>query len=205
MANLENPAFNNAWRGFEAASLSADLNIAPKAVVSETKNMIGLLNGGVITPQVAKSYLETFTFPFLKKAAQGVDTVFDRGLIFIDPRQVDVNEAADFSSVVFSWMHYFARSRFLPDGFSQKGILRAPHTKDEFVDRLREIRITLPAIMSGVTRDTVPFYSQPALRTYAFLKVGSSIPLRFAQTDRERKQYEDEVLARFTEGLDLSF
>lgn len=205
MANPENPAFALPWARFEAYPTYKDQNRAPKTVVTQTDQIIQMSDAGILTPSLTYNYLSTYTLPFLKSAADGAGRVYSQDGATIDTLPVEVNEAADFTNVVFSWMHYFARSQFLPNGFARRGVLRAPQTSKEFMGRLKEIKFQLSAVASGQKISGISFMANPqAFRTYTFFKVGSAMPLKFIESDRERKEYESGILEKLLEGIDTS-
>lgn len=206
MISPENPAFNFTRQRFEAYPTYNDIDRAPKTVVAQTDSIIQLSNAGVISSDFIDNYLSTYTIPFLRSAAQGVGRVYGQGVDGINPLSLEISEAADFTNVVFSWMHYFARSRYLPDGFSRHGILRAPKTTGEFVGRVLEIKDELLGILHGKKSNGTFLQSSPqALRTHTFFKVGSSMPLKFMESDRERKEHEAYILEKLLDGIDTNF
>lgn len=196
MLTPENPAFHNIQRGFEITPTLSEQDIAPKTIVSETMNMMGGLFAGAITSEISKDYLDYYTFPFLRKAANGAIAVFDRKLLFAAPNP-EINEAADFTNVVFAWMSHYARSSYLPDGFSRRGVLQAPLDKGEFISRVVEIGQTLPDMLDGRFRGNNLWNHLGALRTLAFFQVGRVIPLKFPPTDKQTAE-------RLLDGIDLS-
>jgi len=197
MIGPENPAFQNKWRGFEITPTASDRDIAPKTIVSETMNMMGGIFAGTITTEISKDFLEYYTFPFLRKAAGGAGLVFDRKLLFIKDTNPDVNEAADFTNVVFGWMHHYASSNYLPNGFSKNGVLKAPSNRGEFIARVIEIGETLPDMLDGRFRGSNLWGNIGALRTLTFFEVGRVIPLKFPETNRQ-------AMERLLEGIDFS-
>lgn len=123
---------------------------------------------------------------FLDTAAQGVRRVFTKDDAVINAQALDVNEAADLTNVVFAWMHYFATSQFLPNGFSRRGMLQAPTTSEQFLQRTAEIKKELALIVAGLRDTDMPLEAKPsALRTHTFFRVGSIIPLKLPDNKKE--------------------
>ncbi len=198
MYGPENPAFYNSRRGFEITPAATEKDFAPKTIVSETMNMMGGLFAGRITPEVSRDYVEYYTIPFLRKAAEGVDVVFDRKLLFANSTTPDINEAANFTNIVFAWMHHYASSSFLPDGFSRNGVLKAPSNRRQFIARIAEMDYTLPDMLNGAYRGRNLWGNINALRTLAFFEVGKALPIKFPETSRQ-------TMERLLDGIDLSF
>lgn len=205
MANPENPAFTLFLARFEANPTYKDLDRAPKTVVTQTDSIIQLSNAGILSEDFTHNYLSTYTMPFLESAAKGVGRVYDKDEATIHINPVEINEAADFTNVVFSWMHYFAKSKFLPTGFARHGMLEAPQTTKEFMNRLREIKFQLSVIASVSKSNGAYIEANPqAFRTYTFFKVGSKMPLKFMESDREKKEHESAILEQLLNGIDTS-
>ena len=206
MVNPENPSFSLFQQRFEAHPTYPNIDRAPKTVVTQTDSIIELSAAGIISPGTTDNYLSTYTRPFLKNAAQGVERVYSP-----DPATIssalssEVNEAADFTNLVFTWMHYFASSRFLPKGFARRGVLKAPQTRAEFVARILEINDQLFAVEDGKKIWGVSFMSNlQAFRTFAFFRVGSALPLKLERTVKERKENEAYMLEKLLEGIDTN-
>ena len=205
MAGPENPAFLKLWERFDEKTAYKEAERAPKTVVTQTDSIIELTNAGIVTPDVAYKYLAAYTVPFLKDAAQGAGRVYSQDLSTIQSQPLELNEAADFANIIFGWMRYFAKSNYFPNGFSKYGALRAPEDSGEFVKRLKEIRIQLGAIASGSKSSEIfRNFNGPAFRTYTFFKVGSTMPLKFINEDRERKEYESSIIGKLFDGIDVS-
>ena len=206
MGTPENPAFNRFKERFQAYPVYEDPARIPKTIVSQTDTMIGLLANGGLSGDFIHSYITSYTFPFLKTAAVGVGRVFDKTLFIADSQPAEVNEAADFANVVFAWMHHFATSPYLPDGFARRGMLRAPQSEEEFVRRLREIKFQLAGMASGViSTDMTLDTSVAAFRTYQFFRVGAVMPLKFPESEKEKEKHSREIMAKILEGIDTDF
>jgi hypothetical protein len=205
MVNPENSALFNLWERFDGKTAYKEAERAPKTVVTQTDSIIELTNAGIVTPDVAYNYLSAYTVPFLKDAAQGAGRVYGHDLATIQSLPLELNEAADFANIVFGWMHYFAKSNYFPSGFSKNGALRAPENSGEFIKRLKEIKIQLGAVASGSKPSEIfRTFNGPALRTYTFFKVGSTMPLKFINEDRERKEYESSMIGKLFDGIDVN-
>ncbi len=211
MTNPENPAFNHLTP--EMLGINPTFEViarTPKTVVSQTDAMIDLFWRGKLSYDFLQNYVSTYTAPFLESAAQGAERVFERRLdrysIFSAPEDLRVNEAADFSNMVFGWMHYFAQSAFLPNGFAKNGLLKAPQTREEFVHRLREIKFQLALILTGDKDRSKPIESDmPALRTYHFFRVGAVMPLKFPESEKEKEERTEEMMKTILEDIDADF
>lgn len=206
MISPENPAFNFTRQRFEAYPTYNDIDRAPRTVVAQTDQIIGMSDAGILAPDTTYNYLSTYTIPFLRSAAQGAERVYSQNTVTINTLPVEINEAADFTNVVFSWMHFFAKSQLLPAGFARRGVLRAPQTSKEFTERLREIKFQLLVVASGKKNSGISFMANPrAFRTYAFFRVGSIVPLKFMESDGERKEHEAYILEKLLDGIDTNF
>lgn len=170
---------------------------APQVVIGQTDSLLRLYKTGAIRQlDPARGYLHDYTSTFLDTAAQGVKRVFTKN--DVDTQPLDVNEAADVANVVFAWMHYFAISPFLPNGFSRRGMLQAPTTSEQFLQRIAEIKRELALIVTGLRDTDMPLEAKPsALRAHTFFRVGSIIPLKFPDSKEElagKKEAFDKLL-----------
>ena len=170
----------------------------PQRVIGQTDLLLRLYNTrAILKPEIARNYLHDYTLKFLDKAAQGVDRAFSIDESVVDAQPLDVNEAADLTKVVFAWMHYFATSQFLPNGFSRRGMLQAPTTKEQFLQRMAEIKRELAFVVAGLKDINKPLEARPsALRTHNFFRVGAMMPLKFPDSERELREKERNAFNR---------
>ncbi len=176
---------------------------APRTVIAQTDQIIGLSNRNVVEPKLRNYYLSTYTLPFLDTAAKGADRAFDRTLshaFTTNDEEKDVNEAAGVAGEIFGWMRILTDSNLVPTGYSKNGMLRVPENPGEFKERLREMKIQLALLVSDMQRPA-GFFNIEGLRTSIFFRVGSRMPLGFRATEREERQYSDHVAARLLKGI----
>ena len=156
-----------------------DIARAPHVVVQQTNALLGLFKQSTIddtTPAV--DYLINYTIPYLSAAERGQK----------EPSQdIEAREAAGFTFVIFAWMHFYGESKYLTMGFSRKGMLRAPGTTEEYFTRLRELRLELFKMTQSRTKSySFPESDPSLLRTLTFFEVGSRLPLKFPESEREK-------------------
>jgi hypothetical protein len=179
----------------------------PQRVIVQTDLLLRLYNTGAIRePEIARGYLHDYTLRFLDTAAQGVDRVFSPDHSVIDVQSLYVNEAADYTNVVFAWMHHFATSQFLPNGFSRRGMLQAPATREQFLQRTTEIKRELAFVVAGLRNPNTPLEARPsALRTHNFFHVGAIMPLKFPDSNRELAEKERDAFDRLLGDTKIDF
>lgn len=177
----------------------------PQIVISQTDSLLHLYRARAIKqPEIARDYFQTYTLKFLDTAAQGAERAFARDDTVINTNPIEVNEAADFTKVVFAWMHYFATSQFLPDGFSRTGMLQAPATRKQFLERTTEIKIELAFIAEGIRGMDLPLEARPStLRTHTFFHVGTIMPMRFPDNKAELAENERNVLNKLLKNTNV--
>lgn len=168
---------------------------SPQVVISQTDLLLRLYRSRAVQqPELARRYLQDYTLRFVDTAAKGVERVFTKDDAVIESQSLDVNEAAGISYVVFAWMHHFATSRLLPNGFSRRGMLQAPATKEEFLKRTTEIKRELGLIVAGLRDSDLPLEANPSsLRTRTFFSVGATMPIKFPDSERELSEKEREA------------
>lgn len=126
-------------------------------------------------------------------------------------RKEDVSQMTEdfqYSVVVFAFMPSETKSEsFFPDGFPRRGALAPPFTIREFIHRYNEMEYHLTQISNqkeeneqwrdvfdklhehGEKINPVTLLSNPSfLRTYAFFKTASTLPLKYKETPREVEQ-----------------
>lgn len=178
---------------------------APQVVIGQTDLLLRLYNTRAIQqPELARDYLHDYTLKFLDTAAQGVEGVFTRDEAVIEAQTLDINEAADYTNVVFAWMHYFATSQFLPNGFSRRGMLQAPITREQFLQRTAEIKRELALIVVGLRDTDMPLEAKPStLRAHTFFRVGTIIPLRLPDSKRQLAEKEKDMLNKLLGDINI--
>ena len=183
---------------FQPTPTYEDTERIPQRVIVQTDVLLRLCNTGTIRdPGIARDYLQGYTLKFINTAAQGVERVFSVDESVVNAQLLDVNEAADLTKAVFAWMHYFATSQFLPNGFSRKGMLQAPTTKEQFLQRTAEIKRELAFVVAGLKDTNIPLEARPsALRTHNFFRVGAIMPLKFPDSKRELAEKERDAFDR---------
>src|SRR3989344_6749515 len=202
MSERQSPSsfeFNNFHESrFQAIPKYDDVERIPKTIISQTDSLLGIYSNGTIwQPDLAREYLHDYTLEFLKSAEQGADRVFTKDQNVIDSLPLEANEAADYTYVIFAWMHQFATSKYLPNGFSRRGMLQAPATKRQFVQRTNEIKKELGLIVAGLGNKDLPLETRPSsLRAHSFFHVGNIIPFKFPETNEEYINYEKDKFNR---------
>ena len=128
---------------FQSVIKYKDFAKSPAMIVKQTCLLIDLSLQGVTIPKsdIMKDYLQDYTLFYLRKAEKGADTIYDRkGAVFKD-LDLETKEAAHHAFIIFAHLPDNMTSRYLPNGFSRRGMLRAPVTKDEFLGKIKEIKI----------------------------------------------------------------
>lgn len=159
------------YREFEAS---------PPVVVRQTDTLLSLFHRGeILKPEFARGYLHGYTLNFLKAAEEGSSTLYDTKGHEFQNVDLEVREAARFAFVVFAWMHVRAKSPFLPQGFSRRGMLAAPATHSQFLERIRELKIGIWNVVEGGIEPLATLEASPRLlRVFKFFEVGSNLPIR---------------------------
>lgn len=179
---------------------------SPFVVVRQTNTLLGLFNQGAIRrPKLAKDYFCAYTFNYLKAAEEGSDGLYDADGCFIKDIDLEVREAAHHAFVVFTWMHDRAKSPFLPKGFSRRGMLAAPITHHQFLERIKELKVGIWNVVEGevAPHATLEAYP-PLLRVFNFFKVGSKLPIRFTISEKKQLEMEREKMNDLLGGIDTS-
>ena len=131
------------------------------------------------TPAI--DYLKTYTWPFITAAEEGSKPLFED---FLSP-DLETREASAYTYTLFAWMHEMVTSKALPQGFSRKRILKAPLTREEFLERTREIKYQIANFAAGNVETAWKAGSPSLLRTYCFFLTAKRLPIKF--TPEEKK------------------
>ncbi len=186
---------------FEPTPGWRDIENSPSEAVVQTSKYLDLyLNGPLNNPEIASHFLRDITFPYLTRTLQGLSAIVNvsepgislnwTGAVshFTGREDVEDIEAAGYSLVVFSKMPDLP-STVLPKGYSRRGFLRPPSTKQEFFARVEELRKTVYRIEKGQVIGCVDFelmHDVRLARTLAFFKTGALLPKILPDRDRLR-------------------
>lgn len=201
-----------------------DPSLAPMQVASSTARLMDLYFTPLLTDRVpAKEYFANATLDFVWKAEKGfyrnLDKIDRTGKISAIDRErlmmlasqqgegvdIEEDEAFGFSLVTFVHMPHMASHRFLPKGFSQRGIMAPPFTTREFFLRLRELRRVVTGIASGQTTPSTPLEVDKGLwRTYWFFQVAKDIPMHVKEEPQHTQEEAEKFLANLLKDVDIS-
>lgn len=209
MADMEKKIYSpQQSQEFQPIIKYKDAEKSPIMIASQTWTLLGLLHQGAIRkPELAKDYLHDYTFPYLNQAEKGCNTLFDRkGKVFEDI-DLETKEAAHHAFIVFAHMPDQMTSAFLPMGFSRRiGMLKAPATKDEFLDKIEEIKIEVWRTADGRVNPGATLEAFPRLlRTYGFFRIGSMLPIKQTESEQKKEQIEKEKFEEFLKDVNVSF
>ena len=177
---------------------------SPMTIVRQTHAILGLVMSDIPNVGPAREYLHDYTLGYLRNAEAGADELFDqRGFVQpdLDP---EVREAPGHAFTVFGYLPDMTKSRFLPMGFSRRGMLGAPQTRSEFLKRLNELKANIWRIADRQVNPQVIFESdRPLLRTVNFFRVGSELPIHLSDSEHVQDQLEREKFNDFLGGMNI--
>lgn len=149
-------------------------------IAQQTHVLLNLIKDGRLrNPRSAKDFLEGETFDYLKAAQNGSLSLFNwRGILFEDV-DLTIGDAAHHAFVVFAAIPDnpppFQSER---DKILWRSKFEVPKTRDDFLWRLRELRVEVGKMAEGRVKPGTPFSDEPPLfRTFGFFKVASELPL----------------------------
>lgn len=154
-----------------------EIEKSPPFVVRQTHTLLGLYYQGAIrNPEPARDYLQDYTLGYLKAAEVGSSILYDQLDQFtVQETDLETREAAHHAFIVLAHLPDKARSPFLPKGFSRRGMLKAPATREEFLAKITELKVCIWQVVIGevAPRTTLEAYP-PILRTFKFFEVGTN-------------------------------
>lgn len=173
---------------FQAYPRYEDPSRAPKVVVEKTYDMLDLLrSGGVGTEpdSPANIYFRRYTVPYLASVIHGANSLFDPDGSLDQQAILEENEASGLAFVIFASMHEAVMSKYLPTGFSRRGMLKAPSTRKEFEERVKQIRRRLNLFLNG---QRIPNLNETNnlgdFKTLGFFFTGKNLPPIFPKENR---------------------
>lgn len=190
-------------REFEPIIRYKNFAKSPTAITKQTYGALELLRQGTIREsKLIRDYLHDYTFSYLNQAEKGANTIYDRkGAVYRD-LNLETEESAHHAYIVFGHLPDKVTSSFLRNGFSRKGMLRAPETRDEFLKRINELKVGIwQTIDKRVGPQTMLEAYPRLLRTYGFFKVGSELPIKMPE---DKKKIQDEKLGIILKDVDVS-
>jgi len=148
-------------------------------IVRHTDELLDNYYYGMRSHQEIGSYLQDTTMPYLRRAEGGSSTVYNREGELPEGVAFDSADSAHHAFVVLAVLSDKMTSPLLPNGFSKRGVLRAPETREEYLRRIRELKFGVWQIAEAIMKPRTNLMSHPAfLRTFAFFRVASELPLK---------------------------
>jgi len=197
---------------FQSKPVYKEPERSPFVVVGQTYNILKLYAANLPNRSPAEEYLKNYTLAYIRTAEFNTDSIFNSNNI---PIKVDLEsrEAASHAYTVFGSIPELTTIPSIPalkNGFSKRGILRAPGTKEEYLSRTREIKVELARIVNGVTPpgDIMRTARFSLLRTLVFFRVGALLQpdFHFSPGEKEildRQEEEREKINKMMQDIDM--
>lgn len=180
----------------------------PLRVVQATRLNFDLRLTREVDPAPIDKYFQEVTFPYLDRVTAAIDEHFDptrpriRSITHDGIHEVleDTNydrASVDFFAVIFNALPDEFKPPFLPMGYSRRLEMAPPSTPSEMRFRVQEIGQVIRSFMTGVRglQDLgVTRHHTPSIRTLAFLRVGSTLPLRTPTSETETLDFFEDSL-----------
>lgn len=209
---------NPAYGRFEPVPGYRNPQDSPFVVVPQTYTVLDMyLRDLIIDPGPANQFLKEATFPYLDRVKQGLEIVSaissDRKSIvwsdlsqsIVEPGECEDLEALGYMLVVFVFMPELP-SEVLPRGFSRKGNLCPPGTKEELSERVAELGESVLKISQRrpVSSNFMEGMSPSMIRTMAFFRTGDWLPFKFPGDTIDYMQREHAVIDRLLGDLEIA-
>lgn len=198
--SLDTPKLNSLMAYLEAGGFNRnthlipyqDSDLSPFSIGRHTAQFLEKINYGLILGQSANHYFHEVTIPlYLEKAKVGSEVPFLREAFQADEIEPDNQFAARHAFVVFAWSHETVTSRFLPMGFSRRGMLAAPTTQEEYLRRIDDLISYLDKASTQQNRVSIkrPLDSTLVLQATAFFKTAGILKMD-KLPNAEKEQFE---------------
>jgi hypothetical protein len=188
-------------------TVNQDVERSPFMIAKQTGEYLDLFyKGDVGDPKLAINYFRNSTLPYLNKAKEGADILYDKKAAANQNLSLETIEAARHAFLTLAQLPDVMSPDYSPETISGIGLKGAPATKDEFIKKLEEIRIGLWQTMTGQVETPVALEDHPHLLiTDRFFKVGSEFCFITHEYDRSKEQVKTEKFNKLTEGIEVSF
>lgn len=175
-------------------------------VAKQTSALLELFYQGAIhKPDLARDYFHDYTLSYLRKAEEGMGTIYNRKGLIREDLDLETREIAHHAFIVFANLSDNLASRFLPNGFSKRGMLKAPETREDFLKRIEELKIGIWQVVEGKVEPRTTLEAYPRLlRTYGFFRVGSTLPIRMSEDEKKKEKMKIEEFNDLLKGIDIS-
>jgi hypothetical protein len=177
-----------------------DYNKSPYIVTKQTAFFLDSFSESIFH-DFAINYFSSATLDYLEATQQGFHGFFDKkrqlskthfkqivsdANFYVSDINPQVEEYFKHALVVFSFMPEMNKQELLGHGYSKNGIMSAPKTTIEFLERIKELRTEIIKIINGQTNPKEDILNSDSfLRTYGFFKTGQELELRRPQTQNE--------------------
>lgn len=180
---------------------------SPPLIVRQTHTLLSLYYQGAIRNSApAREYLHDYTLGYLIEAEAGAGACYDRikGHSVYEV-ELETREAADHAVIIMSLLPDRAGSSYHPKGFSKEGSLKTPSTLNQFLERIKELKIGVWLVIAGEveSRATLEAYP-PLLRTFKFFEVGNELPIKLTDNEKKQELMEREKFNDLLSGIDIS-
>lgn len=183
-----------------------DYDFSPFCITTRTHEQLGNLRAGTITPATFGGYVKEMTLPFyVRRAVEGAAVLYSDEVLQSQSLDPEIEEAARHGFVVMAWMHEVTKWKFVPTGFSRKGMLAAPATDEEYVARMTEIYLQLKSIYDpnvNLPGSTGTYMGR--LRTFSFFLTAATLPIHLSDSQRITAEMERERLIEEQQGFAIS-
>lgn len=185
-----------------------EINKSPFVVTIQTNRLLKLFRTGLIFDlSLGEEYLKEYTLGYISDAESNCSVVFDKSGKPIDTIDIESREAAARAYTIFGWLPDMTTIPLvapLKEGFSRKGMLKAPISREEFLARTRELKIELSKIATGITDyKQRPKLGSPFFRTLTFFRVAEhlnpSFPLTVEEKEVIRRKKEIKFMDKFSD------
>ncbi len=172
-----------------------DPELSPFAITAQTDHNLALFQYGIVVGSTLKDYLHEITFPgYLDRARAASEILFKDEALRSRDFDPEFEEATRHAYVIMAWMHDRTQWKYVPTGFSRRGMLAAPTTQEAFITRIDQMTAQLWAISQKGSRLEGLTASLSMLRTLAFFKTASSLEIQLPESERITAQMEREKL-----------
>lgn len=179
-------------------------DLTPFAISRQTALLLESVGQRLIVGQTARGYLHDVTLPlYLRRAKQGSPILYSDEALRANDIDPEIQMVARHAFVVFAWMPDQTQWKFVPGGFSRRGMLAAPQSEEAFNTRIDQIETYL-SVVSMKQESAQPLGNLTTLRTIAFFHTAGTLSFSFSTENTETAKQQRETLATILERADYA-
>lgn len=198
-ATLDTPKLSSLMAYLETGEFNRNIHLVPYqesdlspfSIGHQTALLLENINHGLLVGQSASSYFHNVTIAaYLDRARVGSEVPFSRDTFQAENIDPEDQLAARHAFVIFAWIPETVTWRFVPTGFSRRGMLAAPSTPQDYLKRINRLTSYLEVVsVKDKRKPGKPLPTTLTIEALAFFKTAGILQMDKLPS-KEREQFE---------------